>query len=36
VRPLRVPKIRVTMVIVEDAARRSERMIQKEMWIPMG
>jgi prepilin-type N-terminal cleavage/methylation domain-containing protein len=33
---LRVPYVRVTLVVVEDAAERQERTIQKVMWVPMG
>lgn len=34
--PLRVPMIRITLVIVEDTTERQERAVQKVMWIPMG
>jgi len=34
--PLRVPFIRITLVIVEDVKARQEREIQKTIWIPMG
>jgi hypothetical protein len=34
--PYRVPSIRVTMVIVDDASERQERTIQKVIWIPQG
>lgn len=33
---LRVPYVRATLVIVEDASERQERVLQKVMWIPMG
>ncbi len=33
---LRVPYIRVTLVIVEDLGERQERTVQKVMWLPMG
>jgi prepilin-type N-terminal cleavage/methylation domain-containing protein len=33
---IRIPAIRITLVIVEDTAERSERTIQKVMWIPQG
>ncbi len=32
--PLRIPCLRVTLVIVEDIAERQERVIQKVMWLP--
>jgi hypothetical protein len=34
--PLRVPCIRVTLVIVEDTSERQERAFSKEIVIPMG
>ncbi|MBI2931043.1 MAG: prepilin-type N-terminal cleavage/methylation domain-containing protein [Planctomycetes bacterium] len=33
---LRIPALRITLVIVEDVGARQERQIQKEIWIPMG
>jgi len=33
---IRVPYVRATLVIVEDAGERQERTIQKAMWVPMG
>lgn len=32
----RVPAIRVTLVIVDDAGERQERTIQKTIWVPQG
>ncbi len=33
---LRVPYIRVTLVVVEDTSERQERVIQKVMWVRVG
>ncbi len=34
--PYRVPALRATLVIVEDVGARSERMVQKAIWVPQG
>jgi len=34
--PIRVPSIRLTMVVLDDAGERQERIFNKVMWIPMG
>ena len=33
---IRIPSLRITLVIVEDIGERQERTIQKVMWIPQG
>lgn len=33
---IRIPAVRVTLVIVEDTAERIERTLQKVLWIPQG
>jgi hypothetical protein len=34
--PLRIPCLRITLVIVEDIAERQERVVQKVMWLPQN
>ncbi len=34
--PIRIPKLRLTMQIVDDAGERQERTIVRDLWIPTG